>query len=126
MSSQVIPHLRIQQLQRSSKGGPWSHLSAVGPKGFDSLSFLAALSSYPSLNIVPVSTPPSHVDIPSQEEKVSYMAQHASTEGKFSACFFMGVLLIAEVPNASILTILNIQFMMIFLSPGHWVVYTWL
>lgn len=35
------------------------------------------------------------------------MAQHASTEGKFSVRFFMGVLLSAEVPNASILTVLN-------------------
>lgn len=87
-SSQIIPYLRIQQLQRSSKGEPRSHLSATGPKGFDSLSFPAALSSYPSLNIFPISTPPSYVDIPSQEEKVSYMAQHASTEGKFSVCFF--------------------------------------
>lgn len=44
---------------------------------------------------------------PPKEEKVNYMAQHASTEGKFSVRFFMGVLLSAEVPNASILTILN-------------------
>lgn len=35
------------------------------------------------------------------------MAQQASTEGKFSVRFFMGVLLSAEVPNASILTVLN-------------------
>lgn len=90
-----------------TQGWAPSHLSAAGPKGCWQSVLLAALSSYPSLNIFPVSTPPSHVDIPSQEENVSYMGQHARTEGKISVCFFMGVPFSVEVPNASVLTILN-------------------
>lgn len=78
------------------------------PRGFDILSFPAALIvQLPFSEHISHQHSPSHVDIPSQEENVNYMAQHASTEGKFSVCFFMGVLLSAEVPNASILTILN-------------------
>lgn len=38
--------------------------------------------------------------------------------------FFLGVLHNTQAPNASILTIPNIESVVTLVSPGHWAVYT--
>lgn len=97
-------------------------------RSFDSRPFPAALPRYSSLNSAyfpPALQLPMWTFLP--RRKMSATCHNLLAQGAESfVYFFMGVLLSAEVPRTSILTILNTQFMTIFLSPGHWVVHTWL